>query len=710
MKKRQEHTTVLATTAVIAAGISLWLGPGPSSVAAEVPQAYLARQGAVTLEFDTRALEALGWRINTKGSKAESDTQGQGITFTVRSSSTFRVEPIEDARGQNIVGALHTFGGLLLTGVGDRVVLGNLTIEVSADGRWTVSSPIGVPNHSQVVFELTSLMTDHWDTGRNLQVIGELSIAKRWADQLGRPETAGIVVGVISADLSMVPAGEIQIAEEVERQIQPEADGETAGVTGPDIVIGSLQSVHRYGRIGDITAYAIGTSACNIGDERASWISYTNEHPVISQSMYRLMDGRFEQIGLSWVKHGFYAVSQSLCTPCNDPTDGTELGVGCSDPYSAQLNGVQSNMSLRSDVDAHTGYYPYPWSAPPALTLIDKRVQVHDADIDPDLNDGAVYFIQGHYVTADDAASRNDNNNASYRSVLVSEPSPDFYSVGPTGQTQRGESAIRAWQDNDPPVVETDAQVSGGGLFIVSAKASDLGGGLWHYEYAVQNLNSDRGGQSFSVPIPEGTVVSNVGFHDVDYHSGEIYDLTDWAHSVAPGSITWETESYDVNPNANALRWGTIYNFRFDANALPDATEVTLGLFKPGVPTEVLVPTVGPVTAPADCNGNGIPDECDLDCGPPLGPCDVPGCGGSADGNADGIPDDCGACCAEDSCSQTTEAACESLGEYHGDTTSCEEGACADIPTVSEWGLIAMTLLVLSAGAVVLRRRQTGPA
>ena len=42
-----------------------------------------------------------------------------------------------------------------------------------------------------------------------------------------------------------------------------------------------------------------------------------------------------------------------------------------------------------------------------------------------------------------------------------------------------------------------------------------------------------------------------------------------------------------------------------------------------------------------DCNGNGIDDACDIDCGPPNGFCDVPGCGQSGDCNANGIPDEC---------------------------------------------------------------------
>jgi len=42
-----------------------------------------------------------------------------------------------------------------------------------------------------------------------------------------------------------------------------------------------------------------------------------------------------------------------------------------------------------------------------------------------------------------------------------------------------------------------------------------------------------------------------------------------------------------------------------------------------------------------DCNRTGVPDECDIDCGPPGGPCDVPGCGQSGDCNGNAYPDEC---------------------------------------------------------------------
>ena len=41
----------------------------------------------------------------------------------------------------------------------------------------------------------------------------------------------------------------------------------------------------------------------------------------------------------------------------------------------------------------------------------------------------------------------------------------------------------------------------------------------------------------------------------------------------------------------------------------------------------------------ADCNGNGLEDECDIDCGLPG--CNLPGCGQSWDCNTNGAPDEC---------------------------------------------------------------------
>lgn len=50
---------------------------------------------------------------------------------------------------------------------------------------------------------------------------------------------------------------------------------------------------------------------------------------------------------------------------------------------------------------------------------------------------------------------------------------------------------------------------------------------------------------------------------------------------------------------------------------------------------------MGAIEYEPDCNGNGLADTCDVDCGPAGGVCDVPGCGQSKDCNGDKTPDEC---------------------------------------------------------------------
>src|SRR5262249_27752619 len=145
-------------------------------------------------------------------------------------------------------------------------------------------------------------------------------------------------------------------------------------------------------------------------------------------------------------------------------------------------------------------------------------------------------------------------------------------------------------------VVETDVTTPEDGgntaLVIIGSQATNLGNNTWHYEYAVENLNSDRSIYSFSVPVSASATVTNIGFRDVDYWDGDgvnaagvggtSYDGTDWPGVFSSGSVTWTcTQTYATNQGANALRWGTLYNFRFDCSLEPDYVhggDVALGL------------------------------------------------------------------------------------------------------------------------------------
>jgi hypothetical protein len=158
--------------------------------------------------------------------------------------------------------------------------------------------------------------------------------------------------------------------------------------------------------------------------------------------------------------------------------------------------------------------------------------------------------------------------------------------------------------------------------------------------------------RSFSVPIPSGTTITDLGVHDVDYHSGEPLDGTDWAATVSAGAVTWSTQTYETDPSANALRWGTLYNFHFEADVPPGKAFGTLGLFRPGALGPLLAHTVTP----------------DL-------------CFGAVDGTACDDGDECtqGEACAGGACTPQTTVVCPGAAPCR-DAVGCDPvtGVCLD--------------------------------
>lgn len=429
------------------------------------------------------------------------------------------------------------------------------------------------------------------------------------------------------------------------------AAGTMAGQIGPDVVVNDLYSIRNWGAVDGIHAFTVGTEACNLGDAEAIWIDTQpspNQHPVIVQNAYRLstVDGapRFDQIGMSWGKHAFCALDFEGCGPCKDTSNCDWLSVGCSDPYDAVTNGTQVRLGPRSEINPWTGAYPYPyvlnWSQ--IGDLIFKRLQIAGDDLDPALHPGARYFIEAIYLTTDEPAWGTQYNNAAWREVMF-EPAGSLYLLRFVAPTVPMQTAVEAWASVDPSVSISSSQVMDiagttavDGVFLLASSVTDLGDGTWHYEYALYNYNVERGAGSFTVPVGEAAV-TGVGFRDVDYHSGELHDGTDWA-IVPPGaaattgggssvdrsgdrgrSVSWSTDPHASNPAANALAWGTMYTFRFDADAPPADGAITVGLFRPSGPGEpdvieiaAPVPSSGGFGCPGDANGDGETNAADL--------------------------------------------------------------------------------------------------
>jgi hypothetical protein len=371
----------------------------------------------------------------------------------------------------------------------------------------------------------------------------------------------------------------------------------------PDVVVSTVGSTFsKYGTVGTITGYAVTTVSCNITTTTghdAIWIDDTNpnnplrnQHPVIAQNVFRLRNNQFEQIGMSWLKHGWCAADAPNCgSPYAGNASCDWLGRNATDTYGADLNADQTDLGPRSEVNAWTGQFPYPYLLNWNQTgnAIFKRLQIQNDDLNPNLNPGALYFAEVVYIATDEWPEQRFNNG-SWRRFNVGSLSGGGYNLAFTGSTTWQQYAIQAWKNQDPTVtiINVDAghdgsATGGDGRFIVAYKITDNTDGTWSYEYAIYNANNHRSARSFSMPVNCQVDIISPGFHDVAYHSGEAIDGTDWPFANnGGGTIGWSTLTYAANPNANALRWGSLYNFRFKANQPPANLTATLGLFRPG--------------------------------------------------------------------------------------------------------------------------------
>jgi hypothetical protein len=392
----------------------------------------------------------------------------------------------------------------------------------------------------------------------------------------------------------------------------------TATTNGPDVIVGDITGPSNYGVVGAYDALSLGTYSCNIGNVPVGWHASTNQHPVIGGALFRLktVNGaqRFEQVGTSWLKHGFFALSNNLCcSGCQGDASGATLGIHCSDPYTSSRNGTQSGLGPRYQVNPFNGFFPYPPPTPSGGN--NGRCQAKSAELEV-TGGGTRFFGEAMYIAPDDSAAGNGNNNASWRELSVSGGPTDF-NFGLLGSTQRAQAAINAWKSADPAVTLVPMQLAGDGLVIVGFKTTNLGGGQYHYEYAVYNQNVNAGFGSFSVPIAAGITVTNIGFHDFDYLGGDgiggvNQDGTDWAGSVSGGALTWATTPFGVNQNANAIRWQGLYNFRFDANAAPVVGTSTLLTFKGASPVPIVgdIPGGNTSVGTSYCFGDGTSTSC----------------------------------------------------------------------------------------------------
>ena len=581
-------------------------------------QKMIVENGSVTMDLDLN-------RLNGIGSAAPSTAK---LQFTVAANSFFSVLVFNDL----LRGPDH--GSMTLV---PQNSASDLPLSLSASIRQLVVEklPSGAAfdlavrdgKTGFVFFNVEAGRYAYEATGQSLSITGaRLLISNQFAKALGRASDAGSIAGQISVTAAMEPV-EINHLDQNGNVISaslPALKQPSVGtVPGPDVIVGNLLDFvqSENGAVGGRVGLALGTDACNKGIENVDWFALPNsDHPFIPQNVYRMSGGasnneRFEQIGQSWGKHAFAAASSNSCGFGCNGVGGTQLGSGCSDAYGAGLNGSQTGIGSRACVNPFTGNFN-------GSTANNHSGHVHDVtshrmlvdvnDLNTSLNPGATYFAEAEYIVPHEGTwcqshpdQCNMYNNASYKQYTVTGINQPF-SFSAVGSTVREHPAITAWTGATVSQIEPDH--GNDGIWFMGYKITNPSTGVWHYEYALYNQNLDRSIQSFSVPVGPGVNISNIGFHapiqqpgwanDCTFNS-QGYSSTPWAVTQDASSITWSTETFAQNQNANAIRFGTLYNFRFDADQPPNPTNAMAGYFKTGSPSFVGVQAPGNVPLPS---------------------------------------------------------------------------------------------------------------
>src|SRR5215216_5248661 len=386
-------------------------------------------------------------------------------------------------------------------------------------------------------------------------------------------------------------------------------------VPGPDIIVGDLPDMVQIGNTGTQVGLGVATTSCNNGDVPVNFYALPNiDHPFFPQNFYRMSGGadnlqRFEQIGQAWIKHTFGASEDDGCSlgcNTNNCTQFSQLCPGCSDPYLADENGWWDLLGSRAWVNPFTGAFlsnpdPTNHTGHSAHDGVSHRIRVNVSDLNTTLNSGATYFAEAAYLDPleytwcqSHPGQCNMYNNSSYHQFHVNGTTNFTFSA--VGETVRMKPAIKAWTGATVSQLEPDP--GNDGIWFMGYKVTNPAPGVYHYEYALYNENLDRSIQSFSVPLGAGANLSNIGFHappqepgwaNDNIPGGQGYSSTPWAVTQTSDSITWNSETFAQNQAANAIRFGTMYNFRFDADQPPQSANATVGFFKTGSPMMVAI-------------------------------------------------------------------------------------------------------------------------
>jgi len=623
-------------------------------------QSWSAWGGQLGVRWNRDLLSNLGVTVaNAPTGKLSTQDFRLHEWFALRESAGLQFTVSNAALRKFTGGSVQMRGGFVLNlRDGSRIDLRDLTLRARADGSNILDI---VSGDGKVWMYSDSLMFQLSNNDRELAVkSANIRMSAALANRIGVPEAAGWNLGDIAMNTQIFVQGDDLAPNRVcnpypwpdvavpgvpgavykadlfmqATQYDPTGCQSCDGPGGTDGIASVAPNSTLRNNVNDGTAQQtisndpLGTSSA-LYTANVAWYSmfsgindpYGNDqHPFLIWNMYRTnADGSFEQIGRSGVKHAFLTINAGCLDSCNN---FDSLGRGCGDTYGSGNNDSPGDMGPRSEIVPASGIWGRCgsiWDSTCTGTQHSngnnswtQRMQVHESKIDPAANPGATYMMESWYIARDDINIYNSMATITgiphYASNQWSLNSQANYKLGP---------AIDRWVSPTAPAPNSlNSEVhSNEGHAKVAVKAVDLGNGSWRYDYAVENLDyaraviqapengpdprvvSNKGFDSFSVPIPAGSTVSATTFRN-----GSVDGSGAWTAAVGSNSVTWTAGGTPT------LDWGSMYTFSITVDASPLASgrpqasprgngAVTLHVAQSGSPAAYVVRSLVP-TAP----------------------------------------------------------------------------------------------------------------
>ncbi|MCR9245596.1 MAG: hypothetical protein NXI31_11230 [bacterium] len=358
-------------------------------------------------------------------------------------------------------------------------------------------------------------------------------------------------------------------------------------VPGTDVFVYDVIDAQAFGRRGPSypngeVGFGYGHAFCNAGSVHIPWATTSpgsnmlDTHFKIAFLVVRESNGRMVQVSTSesGVKHSrtTYNLGSSQCGTCqNGP--GSTFRIGCYDAYTASpWNSDRYNLGPQSEIDPWLGSWnpvgSYFDRGDPAVggsaatdgrqSLTSSQVNAFDSvknrvtARESEVAAPGTYYGQVQVVCEGEPVANRGNN------IVTEELSFNWngssWSVSDLDNIGNG-SVLNRWTGAS---VELGGNGNSDGRFAVAVKVTGPFNGLYHYEYAVHNIDNHRGGASFRIPVANNVNISNVGFRDADANS-----LNEWTFNQTATELEWLASAN------NPLNWNSIYNFYFDCDVAP---------------------------------------------------------------------------------------------------------------------------------------------